>query len=301
MSGLWSPPAHAVTKRVLVKSAGRALTAAMSQRLSMVLTRIAHQRRGTAMVNVDDDSRSVGGDAATPQSTAFHAYNRIQAVNDAERRSFEPSRLIERLVLQILGGWSNVIAEVNFARFNAIGPDSEWVQENKLVKAVRELAEDSRVRWPHDDFAAAAGHAGNVRHQLAHMLFIKEIVGDSPDQILRFVRLGEPGQPRTVKGVPTELTWRDEQWSQQTIHQAELTEGELRLALAEIKWMWESVRALSRLRDMLAEGPDLSDDHPIALYPNGGWWIPWASEDWFNGNHTPTVGDIRLPASSGSR
>lgn len=249
---------------------------------------------------VDDGSPSVGGGTAA-QNAALRAYIRIESVNDSERRSFEPSPLIERLVLQILGGWSNVIAEVNFARFNADGPDSEWVQENKLVKAVRELAEDSRVRWPHDDFAAAADHSGNVRHQLAHMLFIKEIVGDSPNQILRFVRLGEPGQPRTVKGVPTELTWRDEQWSQQTIHQAELTEGELRRALTEIKWMWESVRALSRLRDMLAEHPELPDDHPITLYPSGGWWIPWAPEHWFNGNHPPTVGDIRRPAPAGSK
>jgi hypothetical protein len=187
-----------------------------------------------------------------------------------------------------------VIAEVNFARFNATGPAAEWVRENKLVKAVRELAEDSRVKWPHDDFAAAADHAGNVRHQLAHMLFIREIVGDSPNQILRFVRLGAPGQPRTVKGAPAELEWRDEQWSQQTIHQAELTESELRQALAEIKWMWESVRALSRLGGMLADRTDLPDDHEITLYPFGGWWIPWAPEDWFNGSHTPTVGDIRL-------
>jgi hypothetical protein len=162
---------------------------------------------------VDDGGHSPSGaDAMAAEHAALRAYTRIQSVNDAERRSFEPSRLLERLVLQVLGGWSNVIAEVNFARFNAKGPDAEWVQENKLVKSVRELAEDSRVRWPHDDFSAAADHAGNVRHQLAHMLFIKEIVGDSPDQILRFVRLGEPGQRRTVKGVPTELTWRDEQW-----------------------------------------------------------------------------------------
>ena len=243
----------------------------------------------------DDITTSKSWDeAVAAENAAIGAYTRIQSVNDAERRSFEPSRLIERLVLQVLGGWSNVIAEVNFARFNANGPDSEWVRENKLVKAVRELAEDSHVRWPHDDFSAAAGHAGSVRHQLAHMLFIKEIVGDSPDQVVRFVRLGEPGQPRTVKGVPTELQWRDEQWSQQTIHQAELAEVQLRLALAEIKWMWESVRALSPLREMLAEHLELPDDHPITLYPSGGWWIPWVPEAWFNGNHPPTVGDIRL-------
>lgn len=60
--------------------------------------------------------------------------------------------------------------------------------------------------------------------------------------------------------------------------------------------MWESVRVLSRVRDMLAHSPDLSGDHPISLYPSGGWWIPWAPEEWFYGSHLLTVGDIRLPA-----
>ncbi|MBV0917225.1 hypothetical protein KC238_08140 [Mycobacteroides chelonae] len=228
----------------------------------------------------------------------FAFYNRIQVVKEAEDRSFEPSRNIDRLVLQILGGWSNVTAEVNSARFHAAGPDSEWVNENKLAKAVRELAENSRVRWPHDDFSAAADHAGKARQSLAHMLFIIDITGETPNQVLSFMRLGEPDQPRTIKGRPTELSWRDDQWSQQTIHRATFTEAELRQALREIKWMWESVRALSRLGSMLAESPALPDDHKLELYPYGGWWIPWAPEEWFNGSHTPTVGDIRLPPAS---
>lgn len=47
---------------------------------------------------------------------------------------------------------------------------------------------------------------------------------------------------------------------------------------------------------MLTDGPDLLNDHETTLYPYGGWWIPWAPEDGLDGNHTPTVGDIRLPA-----
>lgn len=72
----------------------------------------------------------------------------------------------------------------------------------------------------------------------------------------------------------------------------------MRLTLAEIKWMWEAIRGLSRLRSMLAEHSELADDHPISVYPAGGWWIPWAPEDWFNGSHTTTVGDIRLSATA---
>lgn len=226
---------------------------------------------------------------------ALQTYARIRSVNDDEQRSFEPSRCMDRLVLQILGGWSNLVATVNRVRWEAAGPDAPWVQEEKLPKAVRRLAEDARIRWPHDHFAAAAKHAGDVRHTLAHMLFIRSISGESPNQVLRFVRLGLPGQPRIIDGSPAELKWRD-QWPWQTLHEARITEGELRRALMEIRWMWESVRALSRLRDQLAESADLTDDYELDLYPNGGWWIPWAPADWFDGNHTPTVGDIRVPA-----
>lgn len=236
--------------------------------------------------------------ASLAGQAALQAYARMRSVSDDEQRSFEPSRRIERLVLQVLGGWSNLIATVNLARWHAAGPDAEWVHEAKLPKAVRELAEGARVRWPHDDFAAAADHAGEVRHTLAHMLFIRSISGETPDQVLCFVRLGLPGQPRTVNGSPAELEWRDDQWSSQTIHESRITEGELRQALVEIRWMWESVRALLRLRDQFAEYSDLADDHQLTLYPNGGWWIPWAPADWFNGNHTPTVGDVRLPAAA---
>lgn len=236
------------------------------------------------------ETESLAGQAA------LQAYARMRSVNDDEQRSFEPSRCIERLVLQVLGGWSNLVSTVNRARWHAAGPDAPWVQEVKLPKAVRELAEGARVRWPHDDFAAAADHAGDVRHTLAHMLFIRSISGESPNQVLCFVRLGLPGQPRMVNGSPAELEWRDDQSSSQTIHEARITEGELRQALIEIRWMWESVRALSRLHDQLAECADLADDYELKLYPNGGWWIPWAPADWFNGSHTPTIGDVRLPA-----
>lgn len=45
------------------------------------------------MVN---DGPSGGADAADADNAALSAYIRIQSVTDAERRSFEPSRLIER-------------------------------------------------------------------------------------------------------------------------------------------------------------------------------------------------------------
>jgi hypothetical protein len=90
------------------------------------------------------------------ESDALRFYTRAQAVNEAERRSFVPSRMIERLVVQILGCWSKLLAEVNSSRHHAAGQGTVWAEEKKLAKAVRELAENSRVRWPHDKFATAA-------------------------------------------------------------------------------------------------------------------------------------------------
>jgi hypothetical protein len=42
------------------------------------------------------------GESVAAEIPVLSAYARIQSVNDDERHNFEPSRLIERLVLQIL-------------------------------------------------------------------------------------------------------------------------------------------------------------------------------------------------------
>jgi hypothetical protein len=220
------------------------------------------------------------------------AYARIQANLEAERRSFVPSSVMERLVLQVLGCWANMLAEVNASRFSAAGPGADWVDESKLTKSVRVLAEESRVRWPQDQFANTADHAGAIRHSMAHMLYINDITGDWPKRTLVFTRLGLPGQPRKIKGRPAELSWRDSEWSQQTVRQDAIAEGDLRTAVAEIKWMYDCVRAIARLRSMLAAQPELDVDHEVVLYPNGGWWIPWIDTDPLS-ETTMRIGDIR--------
>jgi hypothetical protein len=44
------------------------------------------------------------------------ALRRLQRIRDVEREAFIPSPVMERLVLQVMGGWENVISEVNSAQ-----------------------------------------------------------------------------------------------------------------------------------------------------------------------------------------
>lgn len=66
--------------------------------------------------------------------------------------AFTPSPVIERLVLQVIGGWELLKAEVNFHSFTAAGFGADWNSENS-AKAMREIAEARRVSHPHQEFA----------------------------------------------------------------------------------------------------------------------------------------------------
>lgn len=57
----------------------------------------------------------------TESETPMAAFRRLQRIRDVEREAFIPSPVMERLVLQVMGGWENVISEVNFSRFAAAG------------------------------------------------------------------------------------------------------------------------------------------------------------------------------------
>ena len=55
------------------------------------------------------------------------AYRRLKKIQDVERQAFYPSSILERLVLQVMGGWENLKTEVNLSRFTAAGPAADWV------------------------------------------------------------------------------------------------------------------------------------------------------------------------------
>jgi hypothetical protein len=194
----------------------------------------------------------------------------------------------------VIGGWENLIGYVNFTRFHAAGHGADPLDEEKLPKAMREVANAARVRWPHAGWAAACTKAKMARHTVAHMLYILSITGEFPNRTMTIVRLGAPGgSHKGADGNPAELSWRDETWSMQTRHTAQIQEQALIEALEGMKWMKDCCRGLLRIRDILAEeNADLPDHKVIdAFMWQVNWWLP----EWGNPKTTPlTVGHIRL-------
>jgi hypothetical protein len=212
--------------------------------------------------------------ASPPKLTDAQA---LALVRRRQEQAFIPATTIEALVLQVIGGWEQLKATVNMYRFLEAGPDSEWPGEKNLPAAMNKLAKEYRIRWPHDRFAAKVNHANNIRQRFAHFLYVSSILGDEPpNRTLYFTRLGEVGESFKAKRGALGLRWRDTEWAQQHRHEDSITEQELRETLAELKWLMDCCRALTRLAGILTNSPDLPDDHPIT---GAGWWIPWRTDE----------------------
>jgi hypothetical protein len=212
----------------------------------------------------------------------------------AEQRAFRPAETAEALILRVIGGWENLLAEVNFTRFHAAGYGAGTLDKEELAKAMREVADAARVRWPHQQWSAMAAKAKLARHELAHMLYVFSVTGDMPNRTINIVRLGAPGAPRKAPdGNPGELSWREQAWSMQTRHMAPISEQVLIEALQGIKWMIDCCRGLLRIRDIIAEeNADLPDDKVIDPFMwQVNWWLP----EWGDPKTTPlTVAHVRL-------
>ncbi|MGY4647664.1 hypothetical protein [Mycobacterium sp. URHB0021] len=219
---------------------------------------------------------------------------RAEADRAAEQRAFWPSDNLEALVLRVIGGWENLVGYVAFMRFHAAGHEAAPLDKEKLPKAMREIADEARVRWPHEGWGAAFTNAATVRHTVTHMLYVLSVTGECPNRTMNIVRLGAPDGRRTgADGNPAELHWRDETWSMQTRHTAPLQEQALIGALESMKWMKDCCRGLLRIRDILAdEKANLSDEKVIDAF---AWQVNWWMPEWGDPETTLlTVGHIRL-------
>lgn len=205
------------------------------------------------------------------------------------REILQPSESLERTVLTVIGGWELVRAQVNFNSFTDAGPDAEWAGSDRLAKTLRELAVSLRVRHPHDQWARASREVSNVRHKFGHMLYLEDVEGEMPNRTLHFMRLGAEGEQRRGRGDSLGLSWRDDDWSQQSRHRDSVTEQELSQTLQKECWLIQVVRGVRYLGAILQESPDLPDDHPIT-----GWWVAWWLPEWGE-REDLTVADLRLP------
>jgi hypothetical protein len=233
-------------------------------------------------------------DTPSPLERLAQARAAIDVQRESEARAFTPAETPEALVLRVIGGWENLLGEVNFTRFHAAGYGAGPLERENPAKGMRQVADAARVRWPHEQWAAMAAKARFARNELAHMLYIVSVTGNMPDRTINIVRLGAPGSSRKPPdGTPGELSWRDETWSAQTRHMAPVSEHALIQALRSMKWMIDCCRGLLRIRDIIAdENADLPDDKVIDPFMwQVNWWLP----EWGDPETTPlTVGHVRL-------
>ncbi|CAA0134641.1 Uncharacterised protein [Mycolicibacterium vanbaalenii] len=217
----------------------------------------------------------------------------VTATREAEQRALTPADTMEALALQVIGGWESVTTDITWIRFHLAGFDADELEEDsKLARIMRVAADEIGVRWPHQPFASAITFANNTRRTLAHLLYIESIVGERPHRTMRIVRPGAPGEPRQrTRG----LSWRDETWSMQTRHRADILEQDLIAALAAIRSVRDCLHGLNRIRGILSEEgtrEGLADDKIIDPFMwQVNWWLPEWGELW---SRPLTVADVFL-------
>ncbi|QII09248.1 hypothetical protein BH93_27120 (plasmid) [Rhodococcoides fascians A25f] len=196
-----------------------------------------------------------------------------------ENEAFIPSWTIERLIIQVLGGWSNLVEQVRWHRYHAAGIENqnEFVHPNadQLGKTMKNIARDAGIRAPGAEMKSAAVMVRDVRNDLAHMVYLEEIDGEPPHRTVNYVR---------VDG----MEFADKKWSAQKRRRVTVTEDKLREALAATKWLMDCVRALEHVGQILDKYPD------YAPMPGGVKYLPWWFDDWGDrGTVELTVGEMR--------
>jgi hypothetical protein len=234
---------------------------------------------------------------------AFKRLDKVRRRLDDD--AFMPSPVIERLVLQVIGGWEQVKAEIYFHGFQAAGFDAEWSPNTDVAQAMKNVATALRVKHPHEQFAAAAKEANDVRRRFAHLLALGDTLGEWPNRTLQFLRRGEPGESYGERREKIGLKWQGEQSARQAFHQDSITEQKLHDTLAKEQWMVYVCRGVANINAHLDESPDLADNHKISdgewwsVYAPNSWWVPWVLPEWQREQRTTLyVRDVRLPADA---
>ncbi|BDT96945.1 hypothetical protein IFM12275_69210 (plasmid) [Nocardia sputorum] len=215
-------------------------------------------------------------------------YRQIEEQEKRERAAWHPAESLERTAWNVLGCWQMLVSEVNFIYFDSAGPTGDPLDRVELPVKIRNAAQIQGIRWPHDDWSAAAGQTKNVRHKLAHLLYIDSISGTDPDRTMTIVRMGEPGEaPRTPEGHPRGLSWRHVPdpvtepdgvtWSQMRWHLDTITEAELSSALEAMRWMRDCCRVMHRLGSIAKE---IQPRRALRLPAHEQDELPWWFPDW---------------------
>lgn len=187
--------------------------------------------------------------------------------------AMEPSSNIERLMLQILGGWSRVAEDVVFLR-HIVRDDALAVpprtDAGRLANHFKMLGRELGVRIPDkSEFTRRCKPTGAIRNNLGHMLYIKSITGSEPNRSVEILTAGE-------------MNLDEANWAKRENPTVTITEYELKNALADLKWLSACIFAIRKIG---VEWQDRPDESSVAHLRG---IIPWTFDDW-----DPTVLKMR--------
>ncbi|TLF74040.1 hypothetical protein [Nocardia cyriacigeorgica] len=246
----------------------------------------------------------------TLEERSNRIYHEIEQRVRREEAAWYPSRTLERTAWSVVGCWQMVISEVNAIYFHAAGPGAPPLVKTELPAKIRKAAEILGVRWPHDEWSAAAERTSKARHKLAHLLYIDSISGSRPHRTMTIGRMGAPGEPhKTSDGHPRGLSWRhipdpDKEpdgvpWSQTTMHLDTVTEDEMADALGAMRWMRDCSRFLDYLGSVARE---VKPRRGLVLPKTDEELLPWWFPDWGDPASTRlTWGDVLVPGRRAGR
>lgn len=192
-------------------------------------------------------------------------YNHIEENQRIAKAAFYPSQVIERTMLQVMGGWEHVVEEVRFLKYviQDIPEKPTMPDYDNPARDMRRLCRTLKLRVPDTFWTAECKAIQQMRNDLGHMLHITAVEGDAPNRSVTFLRVPyrQPDEMTMVEG-----------WARHGRIKVTQTEQQLIEALTNLRWLRDSCFAI---RKFGMEFGDWADDRSIesvaGILP---WWLP---------------------------
>lgn len=214
----------------------------------------------------------------------------IEANRQAADRLWAPSSVIERLLWQVSGAWETVIEEVRLFQYALhetppTKPPFVYPDGANVAPDMRGIAKKINLRLPSDTiWTDECKRAKAMRDNLGHMLHFKSIDGATPNQSVTLLRVSfkQADEMRTDTG-----------YAMHRRHEVTITEQDAQTMLAELHYVYRSVRALHKFGVEFATWPDSrSTDSVLELMQ---WWLDdWGPKPGEDGWAAPTMRQLRI-------
>ncbi|MGW5514621.1 hypothetical protein [Nocardia africana] len=198
-----------------------------------------------------------------------------------EEEAFEPTDVLELLMLRVLGCWEHVVEDVRFLNYVVKDEPKAVIYPNAkdVAKDMRRNGRKLNLRLPEDIWTADCDKVREIRNDLGHMLHILSVEGESPNRVITFRRV-----PYMT---PDEMTM-DDNWARHGRIKVTQTEQQLRDALKTMRHLKDSVFALRKFGIEFNHWPNTRPlGTTVRLLK---WWMP----EWDELGRELTMGDVRV-------